>query len=41
MFFLAIASRRDLTELRQSLRSSSLVDVALGLLKEKEPRPFS
>jgi glycosyltransferase involved in cell wall biosynthesis/SAM-dependent methyltransferase len=36
MFFLAIASKRDLTELRQSLKSSSLVDVSLGLLKEKD-----
>src|SRR5215213_2261656 len=36
MFFLAIAARRDLTELRQSLKSSSLVDVSLGLLKEKD-----
>ena len=36
MFFLAIASRQDLTALRQSLKSSSLIDVSLGLLKEKE-----
>lgn len=36
MFFVAIASKRDLTQLRKSLRSSSLVDVSLGLLKEKD-----
>ena len=36
MFFLAIASKRDLTELRHSLKGSSLVDVSLGLLKEKD-----
>ncbi len=35
MFFVAIASGRDLSGLRQALESSILVDVSLSLLKEK------
>lgn len=35
MFFLAIASKRDLTELRKQIRANYLVDISLDLLKEK------